>query len=117
MLVRLMNISLTPKQELGRMLYSFTADAIEMDKYSVANCDKYNIQNIGSYKTIEHIETVAGTLTTSFFYEGAKSEQYDEKIRKYLTINQDGSAEIDIIKLIKDKYRDNWKYQPCVPTS
>lgn len=116
-LVRLMNISLTPKQELGRMLYSFTADAIEMDKYSAANCDKYNIQNIGSYKTIQHIETVAGTLTTSFFYEGIKPEQYDEKIQKYLTINQDGSAEIDIIKLIKDKYRDNWKYQPCVPTS
>lgn len=116
-LVRLMNISLTPKQELGRMLYSFTADAIEIDKYSVANCDKYNIQNIGSYKTIKHIETVAGTLTTSFFYEGIKSEQYDEKIRKYLTINQDGSAEVDIIKLIKDKYKDNWKYQPCVPTS
>ena len=115
-LIRLMNISLTPKQELGRMLYSFTADAVEIDKYSIANCDKYNIQNIGSYQKIKHIETVTGTLTSSFFYKKYKKD-YDEKIKRYIDFNKDGSVEINILQLIKDKYKKNWKYQPCVPTS
>jgi hypothetical protein len=80
MLVRLMNISLTPKQELGRMLYSFTADAIEMDEYNIFNCDKYNIQNINGYVPIKHIETIAGTFSSSFFLP-----EIDKISKKYQT--------------------------------
>lgn len=45
-LVKLDNISLTPQQTLGRMIYSFSATAIEIDKCNIENYYKYNI--IGS---------------------------------------------------------------------
>ncbi len=43
MLVRLTNISLTPKQELGRMIYSFSCTAYEIADDTIENYDKYNI--------------------------------------------------------------------------
>ena len=52
MLVRLMNLSFTPEQALGRMLYSFTATAIEIDDCSLDNINKYNIQKLGSYQDV-----------------------------------------------------------------
>lgn len=42
-LVRLMNVSLTAKKELGRMLYSFSAEATEVAECSYNNYIKYNI--------------------------------------------------------------------------
>lgn len=45
-LVRLMDISLTPNQTLGRMLYSFTANAYEIDECSIDNFQKYGILSI-----------------------------------------------------------------------
>ena len=50
-LVKLMNISFQPNQSLGRMLYSFTATAVQIDEVTVLNCDKYNIQKIGNYES------------------------------------------------------------------
>lgn len=50
-LVRLMDISFTPNQTLGRLVYTFTATAHEIDEYSIKNCDFYNIQKIGTYST------------------------------------------------------------------
>jgi hypothetical protein len=49
-LVRLMDINLTPNQTLGRMLYSFSAVAYEMDK---ANIDTYNTYNIQILEKLE----------------------------------------------------------------
>lgn len=42
-LVRLMNISLSAKKELGRMLYSFSAEATEVAECNYNNYIKYNI--------------------------------------------------------------------------
>jgi len=39
-----MNIDFQPIASLGRMLYSFTATAIEVDAANTMNYDKYNIQ-------------------------------------------------------------------------
>lgn len=47
-LIKLMNIAFQPEQVLGRRLYSFTATAVQVDTASIAACDKYNIQSIGS---------------------------------------------------------------------
>ena len=46
MLIKLMDINLTPNQQLGRMLYSFTATAYEMDEATIENYHNYNIQTI-----------------------------------------------------------------------
>lgn len=45
-LVKLMDISLTPNNTLGNYVYSFSGTAYEIDKCSIENFDKYNIQNI-----------------------------------------------------------------------
>ena len=50
-LVRLMDISFTPNQTLGRLVYTFTATAHEIDEYNIKNCDFYNVQKIGTYST------------------------------------------------------------------
>jgi len=43
LLVRLTNISFTPNQSLGRMLYSFSATATEIDKCTMENLIKYKV--------------------------------------------------------------------------
>lgn len=42
-LVRLMDISLTPKQQLGRLIYTFSATAYEIDQPIIDNYIKYNM--------------------------------------------------------------------------
>lgn len=49
MLVKLMNITLTPNADLSRMLYSVDATAYEIDEPTIKNFDKYGIQTIGTY--------------------------------------------------------------------
>lgn len=50
-LVKLMNISFTPDKTTSRLIYNFSCTAVEVDKCSVKNYDKYNIQTLGSYST------------------------------------------------------------------
>ena len=49
-LVKLMNIDFQPVESLGRMLYSFTASAVEVDEANINNYQKYGIQNVGTYE-------------------------------------------------------------------
>ena len=49
MLIKLMGITLTPKQELGRLLYTVDATAVEIDEVTIEKLDQYGIQNIGTY--------------------------------------------------------------------
>ena len=42
-LVRLMDVNLTPEQTLGRMLYSFSATAYEIDDITAESYEKYGI--------------------------------------------------------------------------
>lgn len=45
-LVRLMNISFTPEQQLGRLVYTFNATAYELDECNFNNYVAYNIHEI-----------------------------------------------------------------------
>ena len=51
MLVKLMNISFTPNNTLGRHIYSFTCTAYQIDQFTVENCRKYGLIDSGSYKS------------------------------------------------------------------
>ena len=42
-LIKLTYISFSPKKELGRRIYSFSATATEIDNFSYSNCIKYNL--------------------------------------------------------------------------
>lgn len=51
-LVKIMDINLTPNSTLGRRIYSFTATAYEVDAATIKNYDKYNISPLGTYDTL-----------------------------------------------------------------
>lgn len=50
--VILMNVSLTPNEQLGRMLYSFSATAYEVLDNTIENLNEYGIINIGEFETL-----------------------------------------------------------------
>lgn len=80
-LVKVMNVSLTPKQELGRLLYSFTATFVEIDEVTLENLDKYGIQKIGTYNpNIVFGETKLGQLN-SYISPFSANENIIEKIK------------------------------------
>lgn len=43
-IVRLTDVTFTPNQQLGRMIYDFSCNAVEVDKVSLSNLQKYKIQ-------------------------------------------------------------------------
>lgn len=83
-LVRLMDISFTPNQTLGRMLYTFNATAYEIDDCSLENFEKYGIQSIGTYsRFLKYTFATLGQLQGT--YEGSKQ---------------------DVLKMLQEKYAD-----------
>ena len=54
-LVKLMNITLTPNNSLGRRIYTFNCTAYEIDDFNYENCIKYDIQDKGEYIQEEKI--------------------------------------------------------------
>ena len=66
-LIKLMNIDFQPVESLGRRLYSFTANAVEVDAATIKNYDKYNIQKIGKYSQyINYKHKKMGQISTYF---------------------------------------------------
>lgn len=65
MLVKLTNISLSPISALSRMLYSFSASAIEIDEQ--------NIQNLNTYNLINKFYYTYAKLTITDTFENEKS--------------------------------------------
>lgn len=61
-LVSLMNVSLTPKQELGRMIYSFSATAYEIGENSISNLQKYDIVSPSQFNTVISSGYLCGQL-------------------------------------------------------
>lgn len=45
-LIRLMNVSATPNKSLNRMVYSFSASAVEIDDFNLNNCLSHNLTSI-----------------------------------------------------------------------
>ena len=55
-LVKLMDVTFTPNETLGRMLYTFSATAYEVDECSIESYSKYKISDTGSFNpNIEQI--------------------------------------------------------------
>ena len=99
MLIKLMNISLTPKNELGRLLYSFTAQAVEIDEPTISNLDAYGLQTIGVYSNaINYSESRVGQLSNY----GGINDTTGEVVYKTFPANQ------NIITEISKQY--GWKY-------
>lgn len=99
-LVKLMNISLTPNATLGRRIYSFTCTAYEIDDFTLENCDKYNIINLGEYKTVlEYENEYLGQLNQTF---KADEEVFNILANKYESYAKDGyEIQIEEINYLK----------------
>lgn len=62
-LVKLMDINLTPEQGLGRYIYSFSCTAYEIDDCTLENISKYGIQDLGAYDSeIEYSNSILGQM-------------------------------------------------------
>lgn len=91
--VKLMDISLTPKTQLGRLIYSFSATAYQVDEVNIQNLNKYNFLSIGSYATqhIQKTENVVGQIS-SWDEQTISVEGVDKQVavlNKYLPANVD----------------------------
>ena len=69
-LIKVMNVSLTPEDNLGRMLHSFTSSAVEIDDYSYQSLIKYGFINLNVpfktntnylYESVEFTDEKSGT--------------------------------------------------------
>lgn len=66
-LVVLTDVSLTPKEELGRLVYSFSATAIEVEEPSLKNLNEFNLINIGEFQEqIGDTKTIYGQVSGLF---------------------------------------------------
>lgn len=100
-IVSLINVSLTPKQELGRMIYSFSATAYETLEYNMANLSNYGILSVdepdwseidseGTGDTFHFVGQISGLFRGAesdedmpdFFSEGDNATKYASFIAK-----------------------------------
>ena len=54
-IVRLMNVSLTPLDNLGRMLHSFNCTAYEIAEYNYENLKTFNLIKLNSLNRVEQL--------------------------------------------------------------
>ena len=79
--IKLMEVSLTPKNELGRLVYSFSATAYEIDKAELSTYNNYGLIHTGQFNpNVSKSETVLAQLnefgkqiqTTSLLFKGGE---------------------------------------------
>lgn len=67
MLVVLSEVSLTPKEELGRLVYTFSATANEVDEATLENLNEFNLIDIGEFQEqVGDTETLVGQVSGLF---------------------------------------------------
>ena len=102
-LIKLMNITFTPNQTLGRKVWSFNATAYEIDECSIENYDKYNIQKIGSaLKHFEYINNYLGQLKMVVPAGQNVINILEDEYQKYC--KQNYTAAVDKIKYLRIQF-------------
>lgn len=72
-LISLINVSLSPENTLGRMIYKFSATAYEVGDTSLETLNKFNVIDCGSYEEVTNFENQLGfNQLSGFFAEGTK---------------------------------------------
>ena len=87
-LVKIMDINLTPNSTLGRRIYSFTATAYEVDDCNIKNFDKYSISPLGTYDTqLQFSENYLGQFNEIIPANTNAIELIQKKYEKYAKEN------------------------------
>jgi len=104
-LVKLMNISLTPNQILGRNIWNFSATAYEIDECSIENYDFYGIQKIGTMAILyEYLNNYVGRLNETIPAEKNVINILEDNYQKYC--KQNFVASIDKLVYLKLEFQD-----------
>lgn len=100
MIISLLNVSLTPKNELGRLIFSFSATAYEVLEFNLDNLNTYGLIDIGGFEEFTEDEKTPLIGQVNGLYTG----QYSIKMR------EDGSREFiteqlpdNLLEVIKDQ--------------
>lgn len=93
MIVNLLNVTLSPKQELGRIIYSFSANAYEIIDYTLDNLKEYNILPLKEFSVELSDENTLLLGQISGLYQG----QYSKDSNGRFTIITVPQNLIDII--------------------
>jgi hypothetical protein len=103
-----MDISFTPNSTLGRMLYSFSATAYEIDECSVDNYNEYGISTIGDYSTyVNYIFDKASQISGTFNGRGENVyTAIEEQINNNQTIT-DYATEVDYLSYVKIEFQSD----------
>lgn len=105
-IVRLMNVSLTPNDTVGRMLHTFNGTAYEIAEYNHANLIKYGfieekekVDNYLTYSSIELTPKMTGTKISFYELGGANWCLIREApVGTRLKLNfMDGKGDVDIV--------------------
>lgn len=98
-IISLINVSLSPKNELGRMIFSFSATAYEVLEFNLDNLNTYGLITVGGFEEFTEDEKTSLLGQINGLYKG----QYSIKM------NKDGSREFitetpdNLLELIKDQ--------------
>lgn len=63
LIVSLLDISFTPNQQLGRMIYEVSGTMCEIAEYNIDNLKKYNIFNMGKYSQVLGSKPIFGQIS------------------------------------------------------
>ena len=95
-LVRLMNVTFTPEPALGRMVYSFSATAYEIDDANIDNYSKYKIWDVGTYS-----DQIINEYTANGYYQGVIQD--DAPALAIATSRSASSIDwVDVVALVQD---------------
>ena len=113
-LVKLMNISLTPNNNLSRQIYSFTCTAYEIDDFNYENCIKYGIQDCGAFvEQDKFLISKFGQIvmpSPNLYYSNyiVKEEDDDNKQRQRESVENEGSYYFGTGNILNTLIRDKF---------
>lgn len=75
--IKLMQVSLTPKNELGRLVYNFSATAYEIDEAQIKTFDDYELIDVGTFNpNLSKTKTVMGQLSSFDFNDNIEGNMF-----------------------------------------
>lgn len=83
-IVRLLKVSLTPEQKLGRLLHNFQSTAYEVAEYNYANLCKYNFVTPGDYEN-KILNIVTADLSKMKYIQITDEKEEYSSIKNYYT--------------------------------
>lgn len=101
-IVSLTNVSMTPNNSLGRMIFDFSATAYEIAEFNLENLNKYKIINIGEFQQYTGSnKEIVGQVSGLFIGQRTiLNEQGKSSKPKY---QENGEKAVNLINLIKEK--------------